>query len=357
MATAHINQIATATPPHDVHDAYVALTDQTLGDRRDRLIFKRMAARSGIEHRYSFFSPIVTDRSATDADGFYVRGAYPSTQRRMDFYEKRAPGLALEAVAKLEFDRDAITHVVVASCTGFVAPGLDQILVREAGLPPTVERTVVGFMGCYAAVNALRLAHHFVRSEPGSRVLVVNLELCTLHLQETADMEKLLAMMLFGDGCAATLVTAEETGLALEDFRAINLPRSDELITWRVGDQGFDMRLSGEVPQRILAALQAEVAKNDTDGLLRGLRPDAYDGWAVHAGGRSILDAVETGFGLGEHALARSRAVLREFGNMSSATLMFVLQRVLGGAERMANGMAMAFGPGLAAETFRFRHA
>ena len=357
MATAHINQIATATPPYDVHDAYMALTDQTLIDRRERLIFKRMAGRSGIAHRYSFFSPIVTEATATDADGFYKRGDYPSTGGRMAFYEARAPGLALKAISRLEFDRDSITHIVVASCTGFVAPGLDQIIVREAGLPTSVERTVVGFMGCYAAVNALRLAHHFVRSEPRARVLVVNLELCTLHLQETQDMEKLLAMMLFGDGCAATLVSADEVGFALEDFRAINLPQSEELITWRVGDQGFDMRLSGEVPQRILAALQAEMVKNDTDGLLRGLRPEAFDSWAVHAGGRSILDAVETGFGLGEAALARSRAVLRDFGNMSSATLMFVLKSMLGSAEAVANGLAMAFGPGLAAETFRFRRA
>jgi predicted naringenin-chalcone synthase len=357
MATAHINQIATATPPHDVHQSYIAMTDQALVDRRDRLIFKRMAARSGIQHRFSYFNPIVSDNTTTDTQGFYVRGQYPGTAARMNFYEANAPTLALDAIAKLDFDREAITHIVVASCTGFVAPGLDQIIVREAGLPGSVERTVVGFMGCYAAVNALRLAHHFVRSEPAARVLVVNLELCTLHLQETQDMEKLLAMMLFGDGCAATLVTADPNGLALEDFRAINLPQSNELITWRVGDQGFDMRLSGEVPQRILAALQAEMVKNDTDGLLRGRRPEEFDGWAVHAGGRSILDAVEHGFGLGEHALQCSRAVLRDFGNMSSATLMFVLQKMLGGAERVANGLAMAFGPGLAAETFRFRHA
>lgn len=357
MATAHINQIATATPPFDVHESYIAMTDQALIERRDRLIFKRMAARSGIQHRYSYFNPIVAETTTTDTQGFYVRGQYPSTATRMNFYEENAPRLALDAIAKLDFDPDSITHIVVASCTGFVAPGLDQLIVREAGLPGSVERTVVGFMGCYAAVNALRLAHHFVRSEPHARVLVVNLELCTLHLQETQDMEKLLAMMLFGDGCAATLVTGDPQGLALEDFRAINLPQSSDLITWRVGDQGFDMRLSGEVPQRILAALQAEIVKNDTDGLLRGRRPEAYDGWAVHAGGRSILDAVEHGFGLGEHALARSRAVLRDFGNMSSATLMFVLQQMLGGAGRIANGLAMAFGPGLAAETFRFRHA
>lgn len=357
MATAHINQIATATPPYDVHDAYIAMTDAHLDDRRDKIVFRRMAARSGIARRFSYFQPIMANGAPQDGGGFYVRGQYPSTKLRMDFYEDHAPDLAMAAVARLSFDPDAITHIVVASCTGFVAPGLDQIIVRRAGLSSTVERTMVGFMGCYAAVNALRLAHHFVRSEPGARVLVVNLELCTLHLQDTQDLERLLAMMLFGDGCSATLVTAEESGLAIENFRAATLPRSDELITWRVGDQGFDMRLSGEVPKRILEALSAEMVKNDTDGVLGGERPDAFDAWAVHAGGRSILDAVETGFGLGAQALAASRGVLNDFGNMSSATLMFVLERMMRGAEGIANGMAMAFGPGLAAETFRFRRA
>lgn len=357
MTTAHINAIATATPPHDVHTSYLALMDEFIVDRRDKLIFKRMAGRAGIEHRYSYFLPIVTERGTEDSDAFYVRGSYPSTGRRMSFYEDRAPGLAIKAVEQLDIDRESITHLVVASCTGFVAPGIDQLLIRALGLRPNVERTIVGFMGCYAAVNSLRLAHHFVRSEPSARVLVVNLELCTLHLQETQDIEQLLAMMLFGDGCTAALVSADETGLRIEDFRAATLPQSDELITWRIGDQGFDMRLSGEVPKRIQAALEVEAARNDDEGLLRGRRPDEYDGWAVHAGGRSILDAVETGFGLSATALDRSRGVLRDFGNMSSATLMFVLSRILGEAERVRDGLAMAFGPGLAAETFRFRHA
>jgi predicted naringenin-chalcone synthase len=357
MATAHINQIATATPPHDVHGAYVNLIMETLADRRNRLIFQRMASRSGIQHRWSYFMPIITEPDQRDADSFYVRGDYPATARRMRFYEQQAPRLAMTAIDRLAVDRETITHLVVASCTGFVAPGLDQLIVRLAGLNPAVERTLVGFMGCYAAVNALRVAHHIVRSEPAARVLVVNLELCTLHLQETQDLERLLAMMVFGDGCSASLVTSDPQGLAIHDFRAANLPESDELITWRIGDDGFDMRLSGEVPGRIQTALAADRVRNSSDGLLRGERPDAYDAWAVHAGGRTILDAVEHGFELGADALARSRDVLKGFGNMSSATLMFVLQKVLGEARGVANGMAMAFGPGLAAETFRFRHA
>lgn len=357
MATAHINAIATATPPNDVHAAYVELIGTTIEDRRNRLIFQRMANRSGIEHRWSYFLPILCEPEDRTPESFYVRGDYPATARRMRFYEEKAPALACEAIDRLDPDRESITHLVVASCTGFVAPGLDQLIVRRAGLNPSLERTLVGFMGCYAAVNALRAAHHIVRSELAARVLVVNLELCTLHLQDTQDLERLLAMMVFGDGCSAALVTAEAQGLAIHDFRAANLPESDELITWRIGDSGFDMRLSGEVPGRIQSALAADRVRNSADGLLRGERASAYDAWAVHAGGRTILDAVEHGFELEGDALARSREVLRGYGNMSSATLMFVLQKVLAEGAQVDNGMAMAFGPGLAAETFRFRNA
>jgi predicted naringenin-chalcone synthase len=276
-------------------------------------------------------------------------------------YEAIAPPLALRALEEMGLDgeRDRITHLIVASCTGFVAPGLDQLIVTAAGLNPGVERTVVGFMGCYAAVNALRLAHHIVRSEPASRVLVVNLELCTLHFQPTQELQKVLSMMLFGDGCSAALVTSDEVGIALQDFRAASIAHSSGLITWRIGDHGFDMHLSGEVPGRILRALSAERARNDNAGLLRGTRPADYDIWAVHAGGRSILDAVEAGFQLAPHLLDWSRGVLKDYGNMSSATLMFVLQRILKAVHpKDASdhaGFAVAFGPGLAAESFRFK--
>jgi predicted naringenin-chalcone synthase len=249
---------------------------------------------------------------------------------------------------------------VLACCTGFIAPGLDQQIIRAAGLDPGVERTVVGFMGCYAAVNALRLAHHFVRSEPAARVLVINLELCTLHFQSTQKLDACLSMLLFGDGCSAALVSADETGVALMDFRAATIADSAEAITWRIADHGFDMYLSGEVPARITRALAAESARNDVGGLLRGMRPDDFDTWAVHAGGRTILDAVEAGFQVGPHMLDWSRGILRDFGNMSSATLMFILDRILNSVRSLGrpvveNGFAVAFGPGLAAESFRFK--
>ncbi len=362
MTVAHINRIGTAVPPNDVHDAFVRFVGQFISERRDAALFKRMVGRSGIDHRFSFFTPVTNpDGFEADAEGFYTPGAFPTTAVRMQRFAATAPALALQAIDALgiEGERERITHLVVASCTGFIAPGIDQLIVKAAGLDPGVERTGVGFMGCYAAVNSLRLAHHFVRSDPSARVLVVNLELCTLHFQQTANLEQLLSMLLFGDGCAATLVTADETGIALRDFRAATIEDSGEAITWAIGDQGFDMHLSGEVPGRIARALKFEHERNDDQGLLRGQRPADFPLWAVHAGGRTILDAVETGFELAPEALAWSRGVLKDFGNMSSATLMFVLERILKGVgttvERAADGFGVAFGPGLAAESFRFR--
>jgi predicted naringenin-chalcone synthase len=182
-------------------------------------------------------------------------------------------------------------------------------------------------------------------------VLVLNLELCTLHMQETSAFEQILSFLLFGDGCAASLVTAEPEGIALDRFRAVVVPGTRDLITWHIRELGFDMVLSGRVPGEIGRALRACASD-----ILDGASSDAIALWAVHPGGRSVLDAVERGFALGPQALDVSRDVLRAFGNMSSATVMFVLEAMLRGSRR-GPGCAMAFGPGLTAETMLFRMA
>lgn len=360
-AVAHINRIGTANPPHAVHDAFVNFVTATVPGEKEKRLFSRMVERSGIGQRYSFLEPVILpDGTISDTDDFYSAGPWPNTQARMVRYKQDAPRLALAAIEALDpaIADVGITHLIVASCTGFMAPGLDQVIIERAGLNPGIERTVVGFMGCYAAVNSLRLAHHIVRSTPEARVLVVTVELCSLHFQRSDNLQKLLSMLLFGDGAAAALVTSDPKGIALTDFRAKNIGGTADAITWDIGDQGFDMHLGGEVPARIAEALRLENAGGETDGLLRGQRPEDFDLWAVHAGGRSILDAVESGLGLSENALDPSRAVLEEFGNMSSATLMFVLARMLrsglGASLPPRSGMGLAFGPGLAAESFRF---
>jgi predicted naringenin-chalcone synthase len=355
---AYLNRIGTAVPRHDIHLPFLAFARTLLRDERSRVVFDRMADRAGIERRWSLLRPGNLAAGEVDADRFYVRGRFPGTAARMALYERGALALALQAVADLGIDSEIarVTHLIVASCTGFTAPGLDLQLTEKLGLRPDVARTMIGFMGCSAAVPALRAASEAVRADPAARVLVVNLELCTLHLQETSDLETILSFMLFADGAAASLVSADPSGFALGDFRSVLIPDSAGLITWQIGNAGFLMHLSGQVPGRIAGTLRDEAARADPAGILRGEGTQAVDLWAVHAGGRTVLDAVEIGLQLPPEALLASREVLREHGNMSSATVMFVLRRLLA-APQGGRGLAMAFGPGMVAETFRFRRA
>lgn len=358
MSAAHINRIGTAVPRFDVHRKFLEFAPTLLPDERDRRLFRRMAERSGIEHRYSFFEPD-PDPEAVDSGGFFRRGAFPDTAARMRFYEEHAGDLA-EAAVRAMGGAGAVsdvTHVIVTTCTGFHAPGIDHAIVTRLGIAPSVERTVVGFMGCHAAISALKLARHVVRSEPASRVLVLSLELCTLHLQETGALEQVLSFLIFGDGCSACLVSAEPEGIALESFRAEVIPASAEDITWRIGGHGFDMHLSGTVPRTLAGGLPAALP-----AVLGGRGPGDVELWAVHPGGRSVLDAVEQAAGLEAGRLADSRAVLRDYGNMSSPSVVFVLARMLDrfrstGIGGNGLGCALAFGPGLTAEGMLFRMA
>ncbi|MBB5059429.1 putative naringenin-chalcone synthase [Granulicella aggregans] len=346
MTTAYLNRIATAVPEQDVHDPFVLFAEQMLLDPRLRMVFRRMASRSGIAHRYSFLDP--HQGAPNDAHEFYRLGSFPNTARRMGLFEQSAPVLMRKAVDRLELneaERAGITHVLVTCCTGLYAPGLDFEIVEHLGLSPGVERTVIGFMGCYAAINALKLARHIVRSEPDAGVLMLNLELCTLHFQETQELEQVLSFLVFADGAAASLISARAQGLALDSFKAVMVPDTRGLITWKIGGLGFDMLLSGQVPAELGRALHG--------GELMAERDD-IDLWAVHPGGRSVLDAVESALELPPDALAASREVLSRFGNMSSATIMFVLQRIMQDARPGQRGCAMSFGPGLTAETMRF---
>jgi alpha-pyrone synthase len=356
MTTAYIHRIGTAVPPHDVHHAFVTFAESMLPEGTVRSLFRRMVRMSAIEHRYSFLQPIGDGNSYwRDAEDLYVVGNFPTTRRRMQAFERFAPrlaGCALDKLRLTQAERQAITHVIVTCCTGLYAPGLDIDIVNHLGLNPSVERTMIGFMGCYAAINALKSARHIVRSEPNAKVLILSLELCSLHLKETQDLEQMLSFLLFADGCAACLISAEPQGLALDSFLAINVPETSDLITWRIGEMGFDMQLSGKVPGEIKRGLP------ETRGQILGGREAAdIDLWAVHPGGRTILDAVEQSLELRPDALALSRDILARFGNMSSATVMFVLEQVLKHAQKGQTGCAMSFGPGITAETMLFHAA
>ena len=352
MGNVFLNRIATAVPQHQVHGVFREFAKaQALG--RDAAAFARMASRAAITTRWSVLEPSEPEGSGTQC-GFYRQGgAFPSTRARMQRWEAEAPALAEAALINLGIAQEAprITHVIVATCTGFVAPGLDRHIIARFGLSPAVERTTVGFMGCQAAINALKLAWHITRSEPHARVLVVCLELCTLHLQDTMALEQLLCFLLFADGCAAAIVSAEPEGLRLDGFSSVVLPDAAEHITWRIGNDGFDMTLSGMVPFTLASALPEW-----QDTMLAGRAGQDVAHWAVHPGGRSILDAVAHGLALPDAALAISRAVLNDYGNMSSATVLFVLARMMETRVPGA-GCALAFGPGLSAEAMRFTAA
>lgn len=350
MTQTYINRIATAVPDYEVHEAFIGYAENMLQDPKLRKVFLRMAGLSGISHRFSGLQMGPRrEEDAVSAYDFYKLGRFPATGCRMKLYERFAPRLMRATTDKLALtneERARIKHVIVTSCTGFYAPGLDFDIIDHLGLSTSVERTMVGFMGCYAALNALKLARHIVRSEPGDSVLVVNLELCTLHLQETQDLAEVLSFLVFGDGCAASLISANKGGFAMDEFSSVQIDNTRDLITWNVRDLGFDMLLSGRVPGEIGRTLRSRREQFLAQG--------PVEMWAVHPGGRSVLDSVEESLDLRPDQLEASRNVLNQFGNMSSATVMFVLEQLMRTARAGEKGYAMSFGPGLTAEMMRF---
>lgn len=348
---AYLNDISVSVPDHDIHKKFIDFAPSLLSDERSRALFRRMAERCQIEHRYSALRAN-PDPGRLDAEGFYAPHSFPDTETRMRFYQSHAFPLARRALDGLQLrDRkDDITHLILTTCTGFYAPGLDIEVVEHYGLKSSVERTIVGFMGCYAGMNALKLARHIVRSEEGACVLIVNLELCTLHLKHTDNLEQMLSFLLFADGCSASIVSAEPKGVELQRFYSAVMPDSGDQITWSIGGSGFDMNLSGKVPGTIAAGLPACLPS-----ILDGGAMDGFRHWAIHPGGRTILDAVREGANLNEDTLQSSRHVLRDYGNMSSSTIMFVLKDIM--TRGAGRGCGMAFGPGLTVESMLFQAA
>lgn len=334
----------------------------------DRLTSRLIGAafdQSAIENRYSVIGS-ADARSSTFVD---ERGHIlsPTTGERNAIYRRDAPGLsaaaAREALQRSGYEADAVTHVITASCTGFFAPGPDFLLVKALGIRPDAERYHIGFMGCAAAFPALRTATHICDAQPGSVVLVVCTELCSIHIRASSDPEQIVASAVFGDGAAAAIVSSAEPktdGPVLEvgEFTTAVTSEGEHDMDWTIGDKGFEMRLSAEVP-RIIGREIAEVVESM---LGAGCDPlTDVDGWAVHPGGRSVLDRVQSGIGLPNDAMSHSRAVLRDYGNMSSATILFILQRLMTddapGINPRKPGSKIAglcFGPGLTVETAIF---
>ncbi len=280
----------------------------------------------------------------------------PTTRERMQVYVAEALPLALKAARRaLEasgLSAGAVTHLVTVSCTGFSAPGVDIGLIKQLGLAPTVERTHVGFMGCHGALNGLRVARALTAADPEACVLLCAVELCSLHYRYGWDPKQVVSNALFGDGAAALVGTADggpaDWRVAASGARLF--PECEYAMTWNVGDNGFDMTLSTRVPNLIEAHLRPWLA---TWLAKHGRRIEDVASWAVHPGGPRVLNAVGEALGLEKEATAVSREILTTHGNMSSPTVLFIIDRLRQqGASRPC--VAMGFGPGLAAEATLF---
>lgn len=361
--SARIVSIGTAVPPTCVPQdrAREIFAGQPGVDRLTQRLIHAAFDASAIERRHTVlsefgdeFSPreLVPPGRARFADD-EGRMLQPTTGPRNDLYTAVSPDLyaraARAALADASLDASAITHVVTVSCTGFFAPGPDYRLVRDLGLDPSVERYHLGFIGCAAAMPGLRLAARIAAAQPDAVVLVVCVELCTLHIRPSPDPQQIVAASVFADGGAAAIVTAHPDvgragGFELDRFATTLTSEGEKDMVWTIGDHGFQMILSAEVPRIIGREIRGAV-----DGFLAG---DAPDAWAVHPGGRSVLDRVESGLDLDPAMLETSRGVLRDFGNMSSATVLFILRRLLLD-DAVADGArvaGLAFGPGLTVE-------
>jgi predicted naringenin-chalcone synthase len=276
--------------------------------------------------------------------------AAPTTEYRMALYERLAPPLAAEAarraISAAGVSVAHITHLVTVSCTGFAAPGVDLALVKQLEMAPTTRRVNVGFMGCHGAINAIEVAQGLARMD--ACVLVVCVELCTLHFQRTSRPDQIVANALFGDGAAACVVGSGNHGPRIKETASCVLPDSGQAMRWLIGDCGFQMTLDQSVPGIIREHLQAWLRGAAAAAFDRPMYLDAIH-WCVHPGGPKVLSAVQQALGLPPAALQTSRDVLRRHGNMSSATVLFILQELI--QSRSCGPAAMlAFGPGLSAE-------
>jgi predicted naringenin-chalcone synthase len=352
-----IISIGTAVPAHCHRQEEILQFMQQVyaPDEAGRRKLRYLYAQSGIAQRYS----VLPDYSRPAAEWQFYPATeglepFPSLERRMEVYQQEAPQLSVAAIRDCLAERDAqsITHLITVSCTGMSAPGLDLQVLELMGLRPDIFRTSVNFMGCYAALHGLRLADAFCASDPNARILVVCTELCTLHFQRETTMDNIASSLLFADGSAAVLVVPDkdpEDGLYIDGFHSEVVPKGRRDMAWELSSTGFLMTLSGYVPDLVEGDFRPIVER----ALARqGSVPDDVSHWCLHPGGKRILDAVHKSMGFVNGELQESRNVLHDYGNLSSATVLFVLKRMLEKKEPVKKLLAAAFGPGLTVETF-----
>ncbi len=353
IATARPSGTMTQQEALDLNVKRSALTPRRIG------LLKRLYRRSTVRQRASVLIDASGGGAPLDELARYYppatgdNGHGPTVSQRMRRYEQEALPLAQEAATQAieaaRVSREAIDQIVTVSCTGFAAPGLDTRLIRRLDLRPTVGRSAIGFMGCHGAINGLRVASALASTSPGSNVLLCAVELCTLHFHYGWDGGKAVANTLFADGAAAAILHQGSCGEGNWRLRATGsclLSDSSEDMGWRIGDHGFEMTLSSRVP----SIIQAQLYDWLRDWLSeQDLAMHEIGSWAIHPGGPRVIDAVEKTLGLSPQQTAASREVLAEYGNMSSPTVFFILQR-LARRDALRPCVMLAFGPGLAVE-------
>ncbi len=311
---------------------------------------------SGIEQRHS----VIADYSKPVNEWkFYPQTEnlepFPTLEQRMTLFNRYAPLLSVDAIRDClghHHDPGKISHLITVSCTGMSAPGLDLQVTELMEFSKNISRTSVNFMGCYAAIHALKIADAICRSEPGARVLVVCTELCTLHFQRAATTDNITSSLLFGDGAAAALVVGEESieeGLSIDGFYSEIIPKGKRDMAWELSSTGFLMTLSGYIPELIEADFEQIVgralAKNKSS-------KEEVSHWCIHPGGKKILESIHKCLGFTNGQLDTSATVLKKVGNLSSATILFVLKEMMKQKKQVKKLFGAAFGPGLTVETF-----
>ena len=326
-----------------------------LSESENRKI-KFLYRQGGIETRYS----VIPDYSAPASEWQFYQPTedlepFPNLEKRMQWYQYYAVPLSLDAIhACMEnFSDRSITHLITVSCTGMSAPGLDLSLLESLELPTNIFRTSVNFMGCYGAIHALKIADAFCKSDRRANVLIICTELCTLHFQKEPTMDNITSSMLFADGAAAVLVTGDEKaeGLKIDSFYSNIFFKGKKDMAWELSSRGFQMLLSSEVPHIIKENFNSIVqeALKEANLCMKDITQ-----WAIHPGGKKILKAVHETLHLANGQLQICYDVLRDYGNMSSPTVLFILEKMMKGIKKKTseNIFGAAFGPGLTVETF-----
>ncbi|MFM8215385.1 MAG: type III polyketide synthase [Pirellula sp.] len=371
LEPATIISIATGIPDGVIDQDVAAGVVQRLGiTKRWNKVLPKLYQKSGVRRRSSVL--LGPDHLEPDLrQSFYTPPSEtapygPTTAQRMEVYAQHA-GPLISKTSQLAIERSGIppsriTHVVTVSCTGFVAPGLDHALIQAHKLRETVQRVHVGFMGCHAMVNGLRVAQSICQADGDAVVLVSSVELCSIHQQYSEDPEQIVANSLFSDGSASAIVVPYRQALAMPQVDpswrmvsslSLKVPDSADLMTWKIGDHGFQMTLSSQVPKRIEEELRAPL---ETWLGTLGVSTKEIKQWVVHPGGPRILDAVEEAMGLGSESLSASRETLANYGNMSSPTIVFIMEEILKRSEseglprEKGLWLVLGFGPGLHAE-------